>query len=297
MSATVFYADTNEYATLTNVFKVSGVETDPTTVSCIVTAPDATTATYTYPADISKPSTGTFTVDVACTASGIWVYKWIGTGTAADVVVGTWTVWAAEVNTYYCSVEELKSRLAVGDTDDDFEAMLAVQSACRSIDDITGRYFWRGTDTRTYVPTDTTWHDVDDLVSISSLKTDDDADGVFETSWTTANYQLLVAPGKYNVSRKGEQWPYTIIKAIGTFWPVPNPYGRANLIQVTGTFGWPAVPSAIHQASLIAASDLFKIKDAPFGIAGSGEFAVRVRENPRVMQLISRYIHHSKVGV
>lgn len=297
MSSTVFYEDANEFATLTNVFKVSGVATDPTTVSCVVTAPDGTETTYTYPADISKPSTGTYTLDVSCTQTGIWVYKWIGTGTAADVVVGTWTVSTAAVNTLYCSLEELKSRLGIADTDDDFEALFAIQAACRSIDDITGRYFWRGSDTRTYAPVNTTWLGVDDLVSITTLKTDDDADGVFETTWTTGNYQLLVAPGRYNTTYKGVQWPYTIIKAIGNFWPVPNPYGRDNLIEVAGVFGWPAVPSTIKQAALIAAADLFKIKDAPFGIAGTGEFAIRVRENARVMALITSYMNPGKVGV
>jgi hypothetical protein len=67
---------------------------------------------------------------------------------------------------------------------------------------------------------------------------------------------------------------------------------------VTGVFGWPAVPANVKQAALIAAADLFRLKDAPFGIAGFGEFGVvRVQANPRVMSLLRRYITGQRVGV
>ena len=81
----------------------------------------------------------------------MWTYKWTGTGTASDAAEGTWTVTSIGAS-LYCTVEELKSRLGITDTADDFEITLAVQAACRSIDEICGRYFWHGTDTRTYIP-------------------------------------------------------------------------------------------------------------------------------------------------
>lgn len=303
MSATVFFADNGEYATITATFrdKSTGDPADPGTVQCIVTDPIGTATTYTYAgADIIRVSEGVYAFTVASPLAGIWMYKWAGTAPAADVFAGTWTVTTAELNRFYCSIEELKSRLGIDDTADDFEATIAVQGACQSINDITGRYFWRGTDTRTYVPWSIYEAHIDDLVSLTALKTDDDGDGVFETTWTTGQYQLQVAPGKFNTSAKGEAWPYTSIRALGNarYFPVINPMTRVDLVQVSGVFGWPAVPLAIKQAALIAAADLFKIKDAPFGIAGYGQFgAVRVRQNPRVMALISRYVDPEKVGV
>jgi hypothetical protein len=58
------------------------------------------------------------------------------------------------------------------------------------------------------------------------------------------------------------------------------------------------VPSAVKQATLIAATDLFRRKDAPFGVAGFGEFGVvRIQQNPVILSLVKRYINPQRVGV
>jgi hypothetical protein len=297
MSATVFFADpANELATLQNVFSVNGVATDPTSVTLTVTDPTGATSTP----SVTHVTTGTYSANVACTVAGVWLYKWVGTGTASDVQEGTFTVSTID-QTLYCTVEELKSRLGITDTGDDFEITLAVQAACRSIDEITGRYFWRGTDTRTYVPESIMRQPLDDLVSVTSFKVDRDGDGVFEETWTQGtDYALEVAPGRYNVSAKGEQWPYTAAVVItgGKLLPFVWMWSHLDRVQVTGVFGWPAVPLAVKQAALIASADLFRLKDAPFGVAGFGEFgAVRIQANPRVMSLLKRYINGQRVGV
>lgn len=302
MTATVFYSGAAEFATLQNVFKVNGVATDPTAVTCTVTDPTGAVTVHSFagaaPADVTKASTGTYQLQVSCTTAGVWLYAWTGTGVASDVQEGTWTVTTID-GTLYCTVEELKSRLGITDTADDFELILAVQAACRSIDEITGRYFWRGSDTRTYVPQSIYRQDLDDLVSVTTLKVDRDGDGTYEETWTSGtDYQLEVAPGHYNVAAKGEQWPYTGFSIIGPkFIPVVWPWSHQDRIQVTAVFGWPAVPLAVKQAALIASADLFRLKDAPFGIAGFGEFAVRIQSNPRVMALVKRYINGVRVGV
>src|SRR5215471_10782249 len=115
MSATVFFSDASEFATLTNVFKVNGVPTDPTTVTLTVTDP---TGAVTIPSP-THPSTGTYTANIACTVVGIWTYLWEGTGTASDAIAGTWTVTTTVLGQRYCSVEELKSRLGITDITDD----------------------------------------------------------------------------------------------------------------------------------------------------------------------------------
>ena len=165
MSATVFFQDQQELATLTNVFKVNGVPTDATTVTLTITDP---TGAQTTPS-VTHSGTGTYTADVACTLAGVWSYLWEGTGTASDAVAGTWTVTPVTSNQLYCTVEELKSRLAIPDSGDDFEVMGAVRAACRAIDRVTGRYFWRGTDTRTYVPQSLYGQQLDDIVSVTSF--------------------------------------------------------------------------------------------------------------------------------
>jgi Phage gp6-like head-tail connector protein len=297
VTATVFFADpSNEIATLTNVFKVSGVPTDATTAVVTVTDPTGATSTP----SVTHVSTGTYSATVACTLSGVWLYKWVGTGTASDVTEGTFTVTTID-QTVYATVEEVKSRLGITDTTDDFELTLAVQAASRSIDEICGRYFWRGTDTRTYIPESMWRQSTDDLVSVTTLKIDRDGDGVYEETWTSGtDYALEVAPGRYNVSSKGEQWPYTGFRVInsGKYLPFVWPWRHLDAIQITGVFGWPAVPLAVKQAALIQAADLFKLKDAPFGVAGVSDLGImRVGSNQQVYSLLGRYMNGQRVGV
>jgi Phage gp6-like head-tail connector protein len=295
--ATVFFADAaNEIATLTNVFKVNGVPTDATTATLTVTDPAGATSTP----SVTHSGTGTYTATVPCTTSGVWLYKWVGTGTAADVVEGTFTVTTID-QTIYATVEEVKSRLTITDTTDDFELTLAVQAASRKIDQLCGRYFWRGTDTRTYIPESMFRQTIDDLVSVTTLKIDRDGDGVYEETWSSAtDYALEVAPGRYNTASKGEPWPYTGIQVInsGRYFPYVWPWRHLDAIQVTGVFGWPAVPPAVKHATLIAAADLFKLKDAPFGVAGVSDLGLmRVGNNPEIFTLLDRYMRGQRVGV
>lgn len=65
---------------LTASFVVGSVATDPDTVVCIVRAPDGTETTYSSP---THDSTGAYHVDHDLTAakSGVWGYRWIGSGT------------------------------------------------------------------------------------------------------------------------------------------------------------------------------------------------------------------------
>ena len=297
MGATVFYAGADELAVLTNTFTVAGVPTDPTTVTLTVTDPAGAQTTP----STTHVSTGKYSATISCTLAGLWAYEWDGSGTASDITAGTWTVGPVTVNQAYCSAEELKSRLGIGDTADDFEVGLAVAAANGTIEEITGRYFWRGpsTDVRTYIPTSIYQQTIDDLVSVTSVKVDRDGDGVYEETWTSGtDYQLYVWPGHYNTTAFGETWPYTGFNIVGPkFIPVVWPWSHLDRIQVTGVFGWPAVPRNVKQAALIAAADLFRLKDAPFGIAGFGEFAMRIQQNPRVMQLLSRYIAGERAGV
>jgi len=297
VSATVFYQDANEFATLQNIFKVSGVPTDPSTVTLTVTDPTGATSAP----SVTHVSAGTYTANVACTVAGVWTYLWEGTGTASDAVAGTWTVVTVALGQNYCTVEELKSRLGITDTSDDFELGLAAAGASRAIDEITGRYFWRGTDTRTYIPESISRQSLDDLVSVTSLKVDRDGDGVFEETWTQGtDYALEVAPGKYNAAAKGEQWPYTAAQVItgGKLFPFTWMWSHLDRIQVNGVFGWPAVPLNVKNAAIIAGAQIFRIKDAPFGVAGFGEFGVvRVQSNPQVMWLLHRYINGQRIGV
>lgn len=307
MSSTVFFEGAATYATLTNTFSVSGTPTDPTTVSLVVTDPLSNQTTYTYggAGTITRVSAGVYSLNVSCTSDGLWSYVWIGTGTASDVVAGTWYVMPETISEFYTSVEQLKSRLGITDTADDDQCQLAVQAAASWVNQFTGRFFWQTTagSVRTYRNHSIYDVEIDDLVSISGLATDTTGDGIYDTTWTSGQYQLEVTQHEYNVSSKGEPWPYTKIQALGVpggnYLPYVWAWSSQNRVQVTGVFGWPAVPVLVRQASLQLAADYMKLKDAPFGIVGMAEMGgMRVLENPTIAGMLRRYVRSKvKVGI
>lgn len=83
-----------------NTFSVSDVNTDPTTVTLVVTDPSGNTeGTYTYAGStITKTATGVYHKDLTVDEDGVWEYKWTGTGVAADIAAGTFTVWAVDTD-------------------------------------------------------------------------------------------------------------------------------------------------------------------------------------------------------
>jgi hypothetical protein len=191
-----------------------------------------------------------------------------------------------------------------------------------------GRHFYQLTETRTYCP-DNIWElPVDDLVSTSAVAAstvvnlDLDGDGVYETSWgnpaspvgTGLNYVLkLGTPSNYgdnyNVNAAGVPRPYTQLQALmsgqgqnpagGGWLPFIWPYTHLNRVQIVGTWGWNSVPPSIQQASLLLCTDVFKSKDAPWGIAGTAETGLmRVSSNPWVVEFLHDYVNtRRKVGI
>ena len=306
MSSTVYFSDAaNSLVTITNTFTVAGVATDPTAVSLIVTDPTGATTTYTYGGggSIQRTGVGVYAQTVASTTDGLWQYEWEGTGSASSVGAGTWTVLPPKVSQWYCSLEEVKSRLGKTSSDSDFEIEIAVQAAARDIEGFCGRHFWRtpaGT-TRTYVPEDLWRAQVDDLVAVSALNLDTSGNGVYDTTWVTGtDYVLEVSEQDYNNAASGELRPYTQIRAVsGKWFPFIWPFTHQDRIQVVGTFGWPAVPPIVKQAALLIASDYFKLREAPFGQGGFAEYGVaKSTAEPMIADMLRPYVAtRRKIGI
>lgn len=296
MSATVFFESSSELATISNSFYAGSPSalTDPTTVALAVTDPTGATTTYTYAlAQITRTSAGLYTKDIACSTAGTWTAVWTGTGTASDVATATWEVFATALGNLYCTPTSLKAWLKITTTTDDLEIHQACFAASRWIEQYCERLFYRsatGT-ARTFIADD--WYrvrlpDFCDLVSVSSLLTDEAGDGTFETTWSASEYQLL----PFNPSAAPETRPYTSVRAVSgrTF---PLPWGlaaREDRVQITGVYGWPAVPSSVKQAALLLAVDALKTKETSFGVGGANEWGlVRIRENPIAMSYLNPY--------
>ena len=254
MGSTVFYPGTDELATLTNTFSVSGVATDPTTVTLVVTDPTGDQDTYTQAGgDFTHTNgTGLYSINIPCTEAGTWSYVWTGTGAASDIVAGTWRVDAVPASDLYCTPEQLKSRADISDTLDDREILAACRSVSRWIDNThCERVFARRTAT---MQIDTCgWYSlpVPDLVSVTSLKTDDDCDGVYETTWSTSDYELQPV----NAAALLEPKPYTSIAAVaGRLFPVRGTRtGRPPRAQIVGVWGWPSLPPAVSEGAALLA--------------------------------------------
>ena len=195
----------------------------------------------------------------------------------------------------YITAAELAARLAIDDSHEDAELLMAIDAACAKVDDHCGRTFAQDTAVtvrtlRAATPTRLILEPGMDISTVTGLivKTDDNDDGSFETTWTiTTDFECESSGYGYN-GQSG--WPYTQLVAVGSkTWPC---WTNRRAVQITAKFGWVAVPAPVKQATLIVAAEQWKLKDAPFGIAGFGEFGpVRVRDNPAAAALLARYRH------
>lgn len=190
----------------------------------------------------------------------------------------------------YATLSDVKAalRIPTADTQDDSLLELSIEAASREIDGYCERVFTASTATRIYRPTDVFTVDVDDLQSITTLKTDSDGDGTFETTWAVTDYQL----NPLNGLAGGITTPYTQIKAVGDYlFPIYEPRNvNANeaSVQIVGVWGWPSVPVAVKQACILSAMRQFKRYDSPTGVMGFGDLGVmRVgRIDPDVEKLL-----------
>ena len=308
MTATVFYDNANQLAQLAVAFTSGGAAADPTTVSLVVTDPSGTQTTYVVAGgQITRTGTGNYTAAISCTPAitgvdGLWSYVWIGTGAVSDVQPGTWRVLSTSVGSWYIGLDEFKDRLGITDSADDSQAQIAIQSVSQWINDYTSRHFSRITETRTFQPDNIWLLNIDDVVTISAVNLDMDGDGIYELPLTqNVDYQLKIGDHLYNAGATGVIRPYTQLQIIqtGKWLPFTWPYTNLNRVQIVATWGWSAVPPPVTQAAFILAADIFKMKDAPFGVTGVSDFGVtRIQSNPWLVEMLRPYIRsRKKVGV
>jgi hypothetical protein len=92
-----------------------------------------------------------------------------------------------------------------------------------------------------------------------------------------------------------EGWPFTALRSLVQLWPQKLMDFYEDTVKVTGTWGWPAVPSVVKHATTILAVEMFKQpSDAPFGVAGFDQYgSVRMRDNPLVLAMLQPYKKHT----
>ena len=186
----------------------------------------------------------------------------------------------------YATLAQVKGALRITDSVDDSLLEMAIESASRLIDGYTYRYFYNaGTAVRNFAAEDSYLVNIDDLVSISELKTTDEIGSEY-TIWNATDYQLQPVNGRQD----GLSIPYTSILAVDD--KLFNTLGSQALVRITGVWGWSAVPIAVTQATIIQSSRIYKRLDSPLGVAGFGDLgAIRVGRSldPDVEQLVMPY--------
>lgn len=168
--------------------------------------------------------------------------------------------------TYYATRAQFKAFVGnIDDLVDDSTIDLCLGAASRAIDGHCGRRFWSAVETRYFTPRDSETLMLPDLVSVSTngLKTDDDLDDVHETTWATTDFVLRPRNAPYASPAR----PYTEIKVTraGRYRFIRG----ADSVQITGTWGWPSLPTEITLACLEQAHRFFARRGSPFGVIGT----------------------------
>jgi hypothetical protein len=191
--------------------------------------------------------------------------------------------------TKYATVQELKDHVDPNEettwTDqDDANLGLALDAATEWIEERTGLNFAALTGTKYYTADDNNLLFIDDLINLTTLKTDNDADGVYETTWGSDDYILEPV----------NDTPKRLIRANPNTGDYYFPDGVANGVEVVGKFGTTnpgSMPKRVKAACLLIAHRLWKRHRVLFGIAGTGSLGVmvikaRITEDDDVIALL-----------
>jgi hypothetical protein len=194
-----------------------------------------------------------------------------------------------------CTLDDVKNRLHITDTNDDASLESVIEAASRLIEGACDRQFWLtpAPTARTFIATTQMECGVDDFATETGLivQTDWAGDGTFSTTWNRADFQLE----PLNALEHGSPWPFTTIRAIRSLWfPIRGlgtylaPYVQA-LVKVTAQWGWTSIPLDVKEATIVQAIYLSKADDAPFGATAfteTGIMRLRAQLHPKAELLL-----------
>ena len=194
----------------------------------------------------------------------------------------------------YATLAEVKAAARITDSIDDSLLETAIESSSRDIDAYTERVFFNTgatAVTRIYIPENIFLLETDDIISVTSIKSDTTGEGGFDQTWASTDYQLEPLNGIVG----GIATPFTRVRAVGDYlWPIYEPRdinaGQAS-VQIVARFGFASIPSAIKQATILSSLRAYKRYESPTGVLGFSDMGVvRVgRLDPDVERLIQPY--------
>lgn len=189
----------------------------------------------------------------------------------------------------YGTLAEYKVRHDIDDTDDDVTIEAIITAVSRLIDGIRGERFY------TTASDETRYFSADDfnvlftplkIISVTTLKTDNDNDGTYEYTWTE-DTDFYLQP--YNASLDNEPYRWIETAPNGSY---SFPKGVKKGVQIAGKFGWSSAPSYISEACYLGTARIMQRQDTALGVSAAaalGQLQVqvdRLRNDPDFMALV-----------
>ena len=196
----------------------------------------------------------------------------------------------------YTSKAEYKQRFydeGQGDTKDDAAIEAVIESVSRTIDNVCWQRFFASSadETRYFTAEFAGWLRLPErIISVNTLKTDDDGDRTYENTWTEdTDFELL----PYNATLDGEPFRWVEIISDGNY---SFPVGVKKGVEIKGKFGWSSAPKPIVEACLLASHRLMARRNSPYGVSGAAAMGTltltveKMKADPDIMELLSPYI-------
>jgi hypothetical protein len=239
--------------------KIDDVPTDPTSI--VLSDPTGTYGVKRNDTDAVVVADGT-----AMTKIATGVYEHTFTAPAAGLTYTYYNEWVYGGETHhhegslsdvaadgYCTLAELKDDLGIAGSGENDALNRIINDVKKFIDNYCKRRFDTTTETRYFDGAVTL--NVDDLVSVTTLKLDEGGDGVYEKTLATTDYKLYPL----------NAYPKTQIKI--------NPNGNYSTfadgvmagVEIAGTWGYAAtVPDDIRRASLMWSGIIHRVRKAAY---------------------------------
>ena len=190
----------------------------------------------------------------------------------------------------YATLVEIKAAMTSGmGTSQDTVIERVVTAVSREIDRHCRRRFYGVSETRYYTPVDYAKLDIDDVGTSGSitLKTDEDGDRTYETTWASTDFDLWPYNGapymEVHVTPQGNNaWPVKVAKSV----------------ELAAIFGYQSgtsadAPADVREACIIQSTRIFHRKDNPYGVAGNAEMGQLIQIatlDPDVKLMLEPYV-------
>lgn len=153
--------------------------------------------------------------------------------------------------TPYATLADVAAVTGPIDAADQNGITLYLTAASEAIDRETGRRFDTVVETRSFDADDAHSVALGDVVSVTAV--------AVANSWGAVTTYTTLGAGEYEITplrASSRSRPYTALRLTGTGWTY-LPIGPRT-VRVTGTWGWPAVPSDIRMLTVSLAVRLWK---------------------------------------